>query len=897
MSRVSAERRRLDEADARRRPWRRWGPYLAERQWGVVREDYSAEGVPWTYFPQEHARSRAYRWGEDGLLGLCDDAGLLCFSTALWNGRDPILKERLYGLGGHEGNHGEDVKEEYHYLDAVPTSAYLKALYRYPVAEFPYARLREENRRRTRDDPEYELRDTGVFEAGWFELVVEYAKADPDDVLVRLTVVNRAAAAGVLHVLPQLWFRNTWAWGRTPGRPRLARVAAETARADHPRLGTFHLQWEPGPEPLFCDNDTNFARLYGHPPAGAVKDAFHDAVVHGRRDGLCDDAAGTKLALWHRVELPPSGVRVLRLRLRPEPAASPFAGFDAVLAEREAEADAFWRETAAGLAGPEERRVHRQAMAGLLWSRQYYHWDVTQWLEGDPAQPPPPPGRRQGRNARWEHLNNSDVLLVPDKWEYPWYAAWDLAFHCVAVARADPELAKDQLVLLLREWYMHPNGQLPAYEWNLGAANPPVHAWAAWHVYEIDRARRGGRGDRAFLERVFHKLLIDFTWWVNREDVEGRNVFQGGFLGLDNIGVFDRSRMAPGGAALDQADGTSWMAMYALDLLRIALELAREEPIYQDVATKFLEHFLYIAGAMNDVGRQGVSLWDPEDEFFYDVLRRPDGRAMPLRIRSMVGLIPLFAVEVLSPEDLARVPQFTERLEWFLRYRPDLAALVARWHVPGAGDTRLLALVRGHRMKRVLRRMLDESEFLSPFGVRSLSRHHRDAPYVLDVDGSLAVAYEPGEARTRLFGGNSNWRGPVWVPPNCLLIEALHRLHRYYGDDFRVECPTGSGTLVSLAQVADELARRLLRLFLPGPDGRRPYQGAAAATPGLDDHLLFHEYFDGDTGRGLGASHQTGWTSLVAELLVRSAQSARVTAAGPPPPTAPRRAARPARPR
>ena len=865
---MSAERERLREADELRQPWRRWGPYLAERQWGVVREDYSAGGTPWSYFPHEHARSRAYRWGEDGLLGICDDAGLLCFAAALWNGRDPILKERLFGLGGSEGNHGEDVKEEYHYVDATPTSSYLKALYRYPVSAFPYQALLDENRRRGRDAAEFELRDTGIFAAGWFDVWVEYAKAGPEDVLIRLTAVSRAPGPSTLHVLPQLWFRNTWSWGRAPERPRLALLGAGLARADHPWLGTLHLQWEGGPEVLVCDNDTNFARLYGHPPSGAVKDAFHDAVVSGRRDGLRKDGEGTKLALWHRATLAPGGAQVLRLRLRREPAPLPFADFDRVFASREREADEFWRESAAGIEHPEARRVHRQALAGLLWSRQYYHWDVPRWLEGDPGQPTPPPERKRGRNAGWEHLNNADVLLVPDKWEYPWYAAWDLAFHCVALASVDPEQAKAQLVLLLREWYMHPNGQLPAYEWNLGAVNPPVHAWAAWQVFAIDRERREGRGDRAFLERVFHKLLLNFTWWVNREDVEGRNVFQGGFLGLDNIGVFDRGEMAPRGGGLDQADGTSWMAAYALDLLRIALELAREEPVYQDVATKFFEHFLYIAGAMNDVGSQGVALWDPEDEFFYDVLRVPGGRAQPLKIRSMVGLIPLFAVEVLDAEQLRLAPEFAERLRWFLRYRPDLASLVSRWHVPGAGDTRLLALLRGHRMKRVLRRMLDESEFLSPFGVRSLSRYHRDARFDLGVDGTFAVGYESGEARTGLFGGNSNWRGPVWVPMNYLIVGALRRFHRYYGDDFRVECPTGSGVLLSLAEIADEIARRVLRLFLPGPDGRRPYEGRSAPVPGEgEDLLLFHEYFDGDDGRGLGASHQTGWTALVADLL------------------------------
>ncbi len=872
---MSAERDRLREADQRRQPWRRWGPYLAERQWGLVREDYSASGTPWPYFPHEHARSRAYRWGEDGLLGICDDEGLLCFSTALWNGRDPILKERLFGLGGPEGNHGEDVKEEYHYVDAVPTSSYLRALYLYPLSEFPYQALLDGSRRRGRDAPEFELRDTGAFADGWFELQVEYAKAEPEDILIRLTAVNRAPGPGTLHLLPQLWFRNTWSWGRSPGRPRLVPLGVGLAKADHPRIGTYYLQWEGGPDVLVCDNDTNLARLYGLPSSGAVKDAFHDLVVRGRSDGLREDGEGTKLALWHRANLAPGVARVVRLRLRRDPAPLPFADFDRVFAARKREADEFWRESAAGIEDPEARRIHRQALAGLLWSRQFYHWDVAHWLEGDPAQPSPPPGRRHGRNSGWEHLNNADVLLVPDKWEYPWFAAWDLAFHCVALAGVDPELAKAQLILLLREWYMHPNGQLPAYEWNLGDANPPVHAWAAWRVFQIDRERHDGRGDRAFLERVFHKLLINFTWWVNRKDVEGRNVFQGGFLGLDNIGVFDRSRMAPQAGGLDQADGTSWMAMYALDLLRIALELAREEPIYQDVATKFLEHFLYIAAAMNDIGRQGVALWDPEDEFFYDVLRRPDGRAEPLKIRSIVGLIPLFAVEVLEPEQLAGVPEFAERLRWFLHYRPDLAALVSRWHEPGAGDTRLLALLRGHRMKRVLRRMLDESEFLSPFGVRSLSRCHRDAPFQLALDGTFAVDYEPAEAKTGLFGGNSNWRGPVWLPMNYLIVEALQRFQRYYGDDFRVECPTGSGTLLSLAEISEEIAARVVRLFVPGADGRRPYQGGAAALPGGEGLLLFHEYFDGDTGRGLGASHQTGWTALVAGMLRMRARAAR----------------------
>jgi len=860
------ERARLAEADAGRAPWRRWGPYVALRAWGTVREDYSPDGSAWTSFPFDAAEARAYRWGEDGLFGLCDDEQRLCLALALWNGADPILKERLFGLGGKEGNHGEDVKEVYHLLDAVPTHSYARALYRYPQRAFPYAALRGEAARRGRRDPEYELEDTGIFEAGFFDVTIEHAKAAPEDLLLRVEAVNRGPDAAPLHLLPMVWFRNTWSWGRHPARPSLAPAGEGALVARHATLGEMVAQVEGAPEWLFCDNETNVPRLYGVAKAGFFKDGLGARVVRGDLRAVNPERTGTKAGAWRRMTIPPGAAAVVRVRLGRAALPRAFEGFDAVVAERRREADAFH----AALAGEGDvARVQRQAVAGLLWNRVYYHWDVPQWLSGDPGQPPPPPERRLvARNRGWEHLNSADVLSIPDAWEYPWFAAWDTAFQCVALARADPAFAKEQLVLLTREWFMHPNGQLPAYEWQLSDVNPPVHAWAALRVYEIDR-QTTGRADRAFLERVFLKLLLNFTWWVNREDADGRNVFQGGFLGLDNIGVFNRSEPLPSGAHVEQADGTAWMAAYCLDMLRIALELAREEPIYEDVATKFFEHFLYIAGALNDLGGEGVGLWHEEDQFFYDALHGGGAPTRPLRVRSLVGLIPLLAVTVLEPEVLARTPEFGRRMAWFLQYRPDLARLVSRFMEPGGGERRLLALLRAHRMKALLRRMLDEDEFLSPFGVRSLSRAHRDAPYRFQLDGrSFTVHYEPGESSSGLFGGNSNWRGPVWVAMNALLVEALRKFHRFYGPGFRVECPARSGRHLSLGEVADELARRVGRLFLAGGDGRRPYRGGRPlAAPGDGDLLLFHEYFHGDDGRGLGASHQTGWTALVAELL------------------------------
>jgi hypothetical protein len=871
---ATPEHQRLAEDKRGARAWKRWGPYLSERQWGTVREDYSPSGSAWEYVSHDAARSRAYRWGEDGIAGFCDDQQRLCLALALWNEQDPILKERLFGLTNGEGNHGEDVKECYYYLDATPTHSYLKMLYKYPQGDFPYARLVEENRRRNKEQPEFELIDTGAFdEDRYFDVFVEYAQAVPGDILMRITVHNRGSVDAPLHVLPQIWFRNTWSWNGTTVKPTLGLTpdGAVVARDDGV-LGTRHLYADGAREFLFCDNDTNAARLFGeNGTQHYFKDAFHEYLVGGRRDAVNPLHTGTKAAAHYRLRVPAAGTVQLRLRLTAEPSAEPLRDFDAWMEARRREADAFYATLQAEISDPAARAVQRQAFAGMIWSKQFYYYDVPQWLNGDPAQPPPPRERRHGRNSDWKHLNNADVISMPDKWEYPWYAAWDLAFHCIPLALIDPEFAKSQLLLFTREWYMHPNGQLPAYEWALGDVNPPVHAWATWRVFQIDRKQRGDQGDIEFLERVFHKLMLNFTWWVNRKDAEGRNIFQGGFLGLDNIGVFDRSAPLPTGGYINQSDGTSWMAMYSLNLMRIALELALHNRVYEDIATKFFEHFLHIAEAMTNMADEGIGLWDEQDQFYYDVLNLPDGTRVPLRLRSMVGLIPLFAVETLDPELLDRVPEFRQRLEWFLNYRPDLARLVSRWQEAGRGERRLLSLLRGHRMKCLLRRMLDESEFLSDYGIRAVSRCHRDAPYVLSHNGqAFSVGYLPAESTSGLFGGNSNWRGPIWFPTNYLLIESLQKFHHYYGDDFKVECPTGSGTFLTIDQVAAELARRLTRIFLPDQNGERPVfrqHAKSAHDPHFRDHLLFYEYFHGDSGRGVGASHQTGWTGLVAKLL------------------------------
>ena len=882
----AAERQRQLDARATGAPWWRWGPYVSERQWGTVREDYSPGGEAWDAFPHDHARSRTYRWGEDGLLGISDNHGRLCFCIALWNEADPILKERLFGLTGPEGNHGEDVKEYYFYLDSTPTHSYMKALYKYPQRAFPYAELVAESRRRGKDQPEYELVDTGIFgENRYFDVEVEYAKASPTDLVIRITATNRGPEAAPLHLLPTLWFRNTWAWQRTdpdPGglradeRPVLREVSPGTVQAEHRTLGDYFLSFDRTPHLLFTENETNAARLWGGTNrTPCVKDGINDFVVNGRGDAVNPEGFGTKAAGHYMLLIPSGATEIVVLRLTDQQRDEPFSDAEHVIALRQAEADAFYNsQFGAEHMTDDERRVQRQAFAGMLWSKQFYFYEVEEWLDGDPSGPTPPEGRKHGRNNDWRHLHNADIVSMPDKWEYPWYAAWDLAFHCIPLAMVDADFAKRQLILMLREWYMHPNGQIPAYEWAFGDVNPPVHAWAAWRVYKIDK-RINGMADREFLERVFQKLLLNFTWWVNRKDADGHNVFQGGFLGLDNIGVFDRSAPLPTGGHLGQADGTAWMGMYCLNMLSIALELARENPAYEDVASKFFEHFLYIAEALNNIGGMGVPLWDEDDEFFYDVLHFPSGEFQRLKVRSLVGLMPLLAVETIEPDLLERLPNFRRRMEWFLNHKPELASLVSRWQEPGMGERRLLALVRGHRMKRLLRRMLDPDEFLSDYGIRAISRYHLDHPYRLEINGSVhEVRYEPGESGTGLFGGNSNWRGPIWFPINFLIVEALQKFHHYYGDDFLVESPTGSRAKRTLWQIAAEISRRLESNFLLDASGRRPVFGAVELFQHdalWRNYVPFHEYFHGDTGRGVGASHQTGWTGLVAKLLEQTA--------------------------
>ena len=873
-SRPSSERDRLRQEARREHNWQRWGPYLSERQWGTVREDYSADGSCWSYFPHEHARSRAYRWGEDGLLGITDRQGRLCFSFALWNERDPFLKERLFGLAGPEGNHGEDVKEEYFYTDALPTSSWLRAVYKYPQAACPYSRLVAENKARSRTEREFELVDTGVFaDDRYFDVEVTYAKADPDDLCIVLDVHNRGAFAARLHVLPQLWFRNTWAWGRnTEGYwPRGVIVADGDRRlvatgADLPPMA-LELDDHDGVcrGVLATENDTNTVKLFGSgDPNAYVKDAFHEYVVGGNRLAVNPQKHGSKCAFHCVLELPARGSAQLRLRLRRAEAGPGRAfgqAFQHVLDLRRNEADTFYHELCGKDCDAEASAIQRQAYAGLIWSKQFYWYDVRTWLKGDPAQPPPPPQRQQGRNSDFAHLYNRDVVSMPDKWEYPWYAAWDLAFHMIPFAKLDPQFSKNQLLLFLREWYMAPNGQIPAYEFAFQDVNPPVHAWACWRVYKMTGQR--GQRDVQFLARAFHKLLLNFTWWVNRKDLHGKHVFGGGFLGLDNIGVFDRSQPLPNGGTLEQADGTAWMAFYCATMLSIALELAIHDPAYEDVASKFFEHFVAITHAMNTLG--GTGLWDEQDGFYYDQMHR-QGVSERLRVRSLVGLIPLCAVEVLPLATIRRLPGFEKRLRWFLANEHDLASHVC-FGESGDEPSALLAIPSRARLERLLRYLLDEREFLSPYGVRSLSAVHKDQPFVLDVQGQqYRVDYTPGESTTSMFGGNSNWRGPIWLPINFLLIEALERYGRFFGDNLKVECPTGSGRMCTLQQVADELATRLTKLFRRGPDGQRPFAGGDgrfAEHPHWRELWLFHEYFDGDTGRGCGASHQTGWTALI----------------------------------
>ena len=877
-----AEQQRLDEDARRLRHWKRWGPYLSERAWGTVREDYSPHGTAWESFPHDQSRSRAYRWNEDGLAGICDRHQLICFAVALWNGRDPILKERLFGLTGNEGNHSEDVKEYYFYLDSTPTHSYMKYLYKYPQAAFPYDRLVEENRRRTRQDPEFELIDSGVFDGNrYFDVFVEYAKATSEDLCIRIQIVNRGPEPAELTVLPTLWFRNTWSWGSDIRRPRLKEREAVTdmsvIETNHDYYGKRRLLCDGQPPLLFTENETNTRRLYGDQDGAAyVKDGFHNYVVHGEKHAVNPDRIGTKAAAHYVLTLPPGSTETIRLRFTNDEQTPEFSRqhFDAVFEARLQEANEFYATLAPPTLSEDARRVQRQTFAGLLWSKQFYHYEVARWLKGDPGMPEPPRERLGGRNADWSHLYNADVVSMPDKWEYPWYAAWDLAFHCIPLALVDPTFAKEQLVLMLREWYMHPNGQIPAYEWALGDVNPPVHAWAVWRVYKIDKKRHGA-GDRRFLERCFHKLLLNFTWWVNRKDAEGKNIFQGGFLGLDNIGVFDRSAPLPTGGRIEQSDATSWMGMYCLNMLTIALELSRDNRAYEDVASKFFEHFVYICRAMNNIGGEQIELWDREDGFFYDVLHLPNGETKHLKIRSMVGLIPLFAVETLDSELIDSLPRFKHRMQWFIENRPDFAQHLETQSHDG-GVRRFLSLVNRDRLRSVLGYMLDEQEFLSPYGIRALSRYHQDHPYVLTVMGhEHRVDYEPAESGTGLFGGNSNWRGPVWFPVNYLLIESLQKFHYFLGDQYTVEYPTGSGRRSTLWQVAAEVSRRLTRIFLKNAEGTRPMFGGTSIfqdDPLWQNHLLFHEYFHGDNGAGIGASHQTGWTGLVAKLIQQSGE-------------------------
>lgn len=869
---ANPEQERLEEANARRQMWRKWGPYVSERQWGTVREDYSADGDAWNYFPHEHAASRAYRWGEDGIGGFCDAKQRLCIAVALWNGKDPILKERMFGLSNRQGNHGEDVKELYYYLDAVPTYSYARMLYKYPQAEYPYARLVQENARRGRHDPEFEIIDTGIFDDDrYFDVEIEYAKASAEDILMRLTIHNRGPEEAAIHVLPSVWFRNTWSWFTGGQRPSLELVENDVV-IKHGKLGAYALHFDKPDEVKFCENDTNTAKLYGSEDSGHLsKDGFHDYILTGNRNAV-DSSKGTKAAGIYRRSIPSGDSATIRVRLCQDRSKStaPFADFDRIVDLRKAEADDFYAKLQGNVSDEDLRRIQRQAFAGILWSKQYFHYDVTEWLDGDSAQPRPPKDRLSGRNSEWVHANMEDIVSMPDKWEFPWFATWDWAFHLTTLAYLDLEDAKRQLLLLCQCWYMHPNGQLPAYEWNFGDVNPPVQGWVAFRLYEAER-RQNGKGDRKFLETIFTKLLLNFTWWVNRKDPRGLNVFQGGFLGMDNIGVFDRSAPLPAGCTLVQSDGTSWMAMYSLNMLRIAIELAQEDDAYQDIATKFFEHFLMIGGAMTNLGGEGLGLWDDEDNFFYDWLITGNGEKTPLRVRSLVGLIPIFAVEVIDASLLEKMPLFTRRQNWYLRYRPKLAALVSRWNKPGAHDTHLLAMTRAFRSSKLIERLLDKNEFLSDYGVRALSRYHLEHPFVFEMNGRRSeVKYAAAESESDLFGGNSNWRGPIWMPINYLIVESVQKFEKFFGPGFQLECPVGSGQKQSLKEISDGLRDRLIDIFRRNKEGLRPVFGTnekMQTDPHFKDYILFHEYFDGDTGRGLGASHQTGWSGLVANMI------------------------------
>ncbi|WP_234737209.1 MGH1-like glycoside hydrolase domain-containing protein [Tellurirhabdus bombi] len=870
----NAERERL-YARKDNKGWKKWGPYLSERSWGTVREDYSVHGNAWSYITHDMARSRAYRWGEDGIGGISDNKGHICLGMAFWNHNDGIIKERLFGLTGPEGNHGEDVKEAYYYLDSTPTHSYMKMLYKYPQVPFPYSELVEQGRQRNRQQPEYELVDTGIFDDNqYFDIFIEYAKPDENDLLIKLTIHNRHDQPAPLTVLPTIWFRNTWSWGyeQYTYKPMLNGIANTQIALDHKLLGKFKLYCDSADELLFCENETNAQRLYGTPNKSMYcKDGINNFIVDDDRKQVNPNQIGTKAAARYTRTVQPGEALTIRLRFSNLTQLNqPFADFDQLFDQRKNEADEFFDDLQRNVPDAELRAIQRQAYAGMMWNKQFYYYNVNEWIKGDPKMPTPFHGRAFQRNSTWRHMYTANILSMPDKWEYPWFAAWDLAFHTLTLARMDPNFAKRQLAVILREYYMHPNGQIPAYEWNFSDVNPPVHAWATWKVYEIDRDMNG-KGDTAFLERVFQKLLLNFTWWVNQKDINGNNVFGGGFLGLDNIGVFDRSAPLPMGGHIEQSDGTGWMAMYTLNMLRIACEISIERPTYQDMASKFFEHFLHIAGAMKNLGGQNISLWDEEDQFYYDALHMPDGRNTLLKIRSMVGLIPLFAVEILDEKLLSKLPDFKRRVEWVLSNRPDLASLVSRWHEPGKGATHLLSLLRGHRMKMLLKRMFDEAEFLSDYGIRALSKYHEKNPYEFNVNGEVfSVKYVAAESETSLFGGNSNWRGPIWFPLNFMIVDSLLKFYNYYGDDFEIEYPTNSGQIMSIKEATVLLAERLVNIFRRNDAGDVPAHGAYRKfqdDPHFKDLYLFYEYFHGDNGSGLGASHQTGWTGLVADLI------------------------------
>nr|WP_314836488.1 glucosidase [uncultured Flavobacterium sp.] len=874
MSEMDAERLRL-KLRTDNKGWKKWGPYLTERQWGTVREDYSQSGDAWNNITHDMARSKAYRWGEEGIGGISDNKQHICFAFAFWNHKDHILKERFFGLTGNESNHGEDVKEIYFYQDSTPTHSYQKMLYKYPQGIFPYEKLVKESKKRTRLEPEYELLDTGIFDKdAYFDISIEYAKADEQDLLIKVTVENRSKVAAPITVLPTIWFRNTWCWGydNYKHKPILTGIGNSFIEVNHRLVGRYKLYAENADEFLFCDNETNFERLYDSPNlTNYTKDGINDYIINKRKDAVNPNKIGTKAAIKYDDVIPANDKKVYRMRFSNQTPSEPFKDFDTLFEKRIIEADEFYATLQKGIEEENLKSVQRQAYAGMLWTKQWYYYNVFEWIKGDPSMPKPDGNRKNGRNSTWKHLYTSNILSMPDKWEYPWFAAWDLAFHTLPLARLDPDFAKRQLSVILREYYMHPNGQIPAYEWSFSDVNPPVHAWATWKVYEIDKEMNGGKGDLVFLERIFHKLLLNFTWWVNLKDEGGNNVFGGGFLGMDNIGVFDRSAALPTGGHLKQADGTGWMAMYSLNMLRIACEIAIENPVYQDMASKFFEHFLHIAGAMQSIGGDKLNLWDEDDQFYYDMLHKENGDAELLKVRSMVGLIPLFAVEVLTPELLEKLPDFKRRVEWVLNNRPDLASLISSWYNPGKGETRLLSILRGHRMKMIMKRMFDETEFLSDFGVRSLSKYHKEHPYKFTYEGgTVQVDYTPAEATGDMFGGNSNWRGPIWFPMNYLILDSLEKFSNYYGNEYEVEFPTNSGEMMNIKQAAEGVSKRLLSLFIPDANNKIPMYGEYEKfqkDPIFNKNHMFFEYFDGDTGKGLGANHQTGWTGLISEII------------------------------